>query len=310
MTDVDARAQRAAQAWGGVVAPPRLVGARENAVFEARLTDGQRVALRLHRPGYQTRSAIEAELRWTEALGGLGFPCPRPIRSRDGGLVHALADGQLASAVSWIDATPIGAGGDAFAGSLAEQEALYHRLGALTRRLHDMTDQIETAGFDRPRWDLPGLLGEAPHWGKFWENPALSEAEADLLQTARRHAAQQLNEISRLDIGLIHADLLQENVLCNADGLHIIDFDDSGFGYRLFDLGVALVQHEGRPELPALTDSLCDGYGCGTEHMPLFMMLRGFASCGWVIPRLAHDDPGHRRYADRALRCATAFLNS
>lgn len=306
MSELAERARSAAKAWGGTIAPLRLIGARENAVFEAHLEGGAHAALRLHRPGYQSIAAIEAELHWTEALARQGFPCPRPIRTRNRAWVAELSDGQVASAVTWIDAAPIGAGEEAFAGTLNEQVEIYRQLGALTRQLHDRTDQIDTTGFDRPHWDLPGLLGETPHWGKFWNNPALDPEEAKMLQSARNNAAQQLHEIDDLSTGLIHADLLQENVLHNAQGLHIIDFDDSGFGYRLFDLGVALVQHEGRPELPALTNAICDGYGCDTAHMPLFMMLRAFASCGWVIPRLPPDDPRQRHYAERALRCARA----
>ena len=33
-------------------------------------------------------------------------------------------------------------------------------------------------------------------------------------------------------MGLIHADAIQENVLNHAGALSLIDFDDSGYGYR------------------------------------------------------------------------------
>jgi len=72
--------------------------------------------------------------------------------------------------------------------------------------------------FDRPHWDLDGLLGDTPHWGRFWDNPSLSEAERSMVQKARKNAARQLFENKGLRQGLIHADLLQENILLSAQG--------------------------------------------------------------------------------------------
>ena len=297
----------AALAWGGVQAPPRLINERENAVFEARLNSGAHVALRLHRAGYQSLEAVQSELIWTRELADKGFPCPRPVRSVAGDLVHCLASGQLASVVSWIDAAPIGENGVAFEGTFAEHLALMRIFGQLIRQLHDLTGALDTSELVRPRWDLDGLLGETPHWGRFWENPSLTENERSIVQNARENAAQQLFENKDLPEGLIHADLLQENVLGNADGLHIIDFDDSGFGYHFFDLGTALIQHAEHPQLDALSAALCDGYGAGHEYMPLFMTLRAMASAGWIMSRAAPDDPRQRFYAERLLRCAQTF---
>lgn len=310
MTDITDLALEAASHWGGVAHTPRLIGDRENAVFEVMLTTGHRAALRLHRQGYQTLASIEAELIWTEALADKDFPCPRPIRTAEGTLVTTLSNGRPVSMVTWIDATPIGENGVAFDGPLEAQVALYEQLGGLIARLHQITDEIDTSAFDRPQWNNEGLLGETPLWGRFWQNPALTKSEADQLQIARKNAAQQLNEINALETSLIHADLLQENVLKNADGLHVIDFDDSGFGYKFYDLGVALIQHAESPDLDALTQALCKGYGCATDLMPLFMMLRSMASCGWIMSRAAADDPRQRFYAERALRCAEIYLNS
>jgi len=106
--------EEAGRAWGGFQAPPRLINERENAVYEAILQDGTRVALRLHRQGYQSADAIRAELLWTAALAEQGFPCPRPTPTKGGALVHRLASGQCASVVSWVDATPIGENGVPF----------------------------------------------------------------------------------------------------------------------------------------------------------------------------------------------------
>ncbi len=318
MKDSDAaqRAIEAAQAWGGSLARPRLIRNRENVVFKARLRSGEVAALRLHRMGYQQAAAIEDELRWMAQLSTAGFPCPTPLPTDTGALIHALADGQICSAISWIDAPAIGENGVPYPGTQDEHLALYRSVGELAARLHATTDALATQDFTRPHWSADGLLGEAPLWGRFWENPSLDPAERAELSSAREHAAQHLDGLPGLDQGLIHADLMQENILQN-DQLWLIDFDDSGFGYRLYDLATALIQHAESPYLVDLEQAVSQGYA-GTSHkadeiaalMPLFIMLRSMASCGWIMSRAPRDDPRQRFYADRALRCARRYAQT
>lgn len=93
---------RALASWGGHIGAIRPVEVRENMVFEARLATGTHVALRLHRPGYQSRAAIEAELLWTAKLAEGGMAVPMPVATlagemtteaggRAGGLCRDLA---------------------------------------------------------------------------------------------------------------------------------------------------------------------------------------------------------------------------
>ena len=156
------------------------------------------------------------------------------------------------------------------------------------------------------------MLGDAPLWGRFWENPSLTSTEVDELQAARARAKEHL---TRLDpaVGLIHADLLQENILQNGAGLWLIDFDDSGLGYRGYDLGTALIQHAELAYLPALEAALCDGYGADAalrDAVPLYVMLRSMASCGWIMSRAPATDPRQRFYAQRALTCARRYAQT
>ncbi|MEL6587668.1 MAG: phosphotransferase, partial [Pseudomonadota bacterium] len=93
--------------WGQVDEAPRLIAQRENAVYEV-VVDGQRMALRHHRAGYQTRTAIESELRWTARMADIGFPCPAPVAALDGAYLRAVPGGSHASAVTWVDGGAIG----------------------------------------------------------------------------------------------------------------------------------------------------------------------------------------------------------
>jgi Ser/Thr protein kinase RdoA (MazF antagonist) len=110
-------------------------------------------------------------------------------------------------------------------------------VGDLVARFHDATDALTLPDwFTRPRWDVAGLTGETPFWGRFWDHPALEPDERETLLAARAHVAGTLATRGG-DFGLIHADVLRENVLFAASGPHLIDFDDAGFGFRAFDLG-------------------------------------------------------------------------
>ncbi len=305
-------ADQAGQAWGGLAHPPKLIRNRENVVFEVQLRTGQKAAMRLHRQGYQSVEAIEAEMIWTEALSRDGFPCPRPVLTDAGARVVDLENGPVVSLVSWIDAEPIGENGVPYLGPTS----LYENLGGLIGKLHRKTAALTLPNLQRPSWDANGLLGENPHWGRFWQNPSLSPGEADFLQEARKNAAQHFLQKPEA-IQLIHADLLQENILQDTVGLWLIDFDDSGYGYPGYDLGTALIQHAESPRLPELKEALVGGYsaqhpdaGVSLADVSRFIMLRSMASCGWIMLRAKKSDPRQRFYAERALSCAAAYLSA
>lgn len=297
-------AETAARHWGGRVL--RLIRDRENHVFEMALPTG-RAALRLHRAGYQAPAAIRSELWWCAELARAGLPVPAALPALDGALLVALPDGRHASAIAWIEGEPLGEAAKPFDRPLTQVLDLYHALGALLARVHRVTDSLTLPpDFTRPRWDLDGLVGDEPLWGRFWEHPAASPDQRATLIRARDALRERLSG----DIGLIHADVLRENVLVNDRSVSLIDFDDSGFGFRLHDLGTALVQTVQHPEHPHLRDALMAGYGTTNREMvEAFILARTLASVGWTMPRLEPDDPVHKSHLHRAVTCADRVLN-
>ena len=302
-------AAEAAALWQGTVT--RALTLRENAVYEI-TTPAGRAALRLHRMGYQTPEAIKSELWWCAALGAAGLPVATPLPRPDGSLIARLASGRQASVVSWVDGVPLGAAGQPLPGTATDQAAWHHALGHLLARVHLATDGLTLPpGFSRPRWDHDGLVGDTPFWGRFWDHPALTPADRDTLLAARAWLSQRLRA-SASPKGLIHADVLRENVFVNDQSLSLIDFDDCGFGYRWFDLGTVLSQNLYEPHYPEIRQSLIDGYA---SLMPVlaaevdaFTLARTLASVGWAAPRLAPDDPVHRSHIARAVMMARRCL--
>ena len=307
-----AMAETAMAYWGGAAETPRLVKAGENVVFEVRLRDGRHGALRLHRPGYNSRAAIEAELEWAEALAAAGQPVPPPIRTVKQKLT-ARAGERIASLVGWVEGRPIGSAERRLEGTEAEQQALMESVGRLIAGVHNATDALAPSAAARRAWDNAGFLGDRPNWGRFWENPAFDAGERAGILAARDVAGRALAAYAAAggDFGLIHADCLRENILRDGDRLAIIDFDDSGTGFRIYDLATAVVQSLEEPSLSALVAGVLDGYralrplGVADERaLVLFVTLRTFASAGWIATRAGRDDPRQRLYAERALRMA------
>ena len=226
-----------------------------------------------------------------------------------------LSSGRFASAVAWVPGAPFGEANLPLGGSPAQQAERHHALGRLLAQVHRATDALTLPdGFTRPRWDIDGLLGEAPFWGRFWEHTALLPDEAILARRARDFLHERIGDHAAKggDFGLIHADVLRENVFVDGAALSLIDFDDSGFGFRLYDLGTVLSQSLKEPALHCIAEALVDGYGaarsCDAAMIPVFTLMRCCASVGWAMPRLDVGDPVHRSHIGRMLRLAERVL--
>lgn len=297
--------------WGLAGAPTGLVAARENHVYRVEAPRGA-LALRLHRPGYRSDAEIASELDWMAALAARGVAVPRPVPSRAGRLLERTG-GWQADMLGWIEGPTLA---EALAAG-APAAPLMEALGGTLARLHAASDNWRPGpGFTRWSWNLAGLAGPAPLWGRFWENPTLGPDDAAMLARFRSRAATELERIGpRLDTGLIHADPIPDNVLLAEDGPRLIDFDDGGWGPRLFDVSTALIKLEGRPDLPALRDALLAGY-CAVRPLEangfaLIHALRAASYVGWTAERLNEPEGDARNTAAiaRARRIVGAWLD-
>jgi Ser/Thr protein kinase RdoA (MazF antagonist) len=302
-------AKEAAAHWGGTA--PRLIRNRENAVFEIRLPNGP-AALRLHRMGYQSDAAIWSELWWCAALAAEGVAVPAALPDLRGDLLVTLSNGRKASVIEWVEGEALGIAGQPFDMPLPTLLERHHALGRLVAEFHAATARLTLPeAFTRPRWDIPGLVGEAPFWGRFWEHPeATADQRATLIRArAFLHAKLEAHN-AKAPVVPVHADVLRENVLVHNGALSLIDFDDSGWGFALYDLGTVLSQNLYEPAYEAIRDALMSGYGTeDCEMVEIFTLARTCASVGWTRPRLAPGDPVHPRHLARACMWAERMFD-
>lgn len=303
-----ARAIAAIVHWNLPEQVPELIKYRENAVFKVKLAWGEPAALRLHRPAYHSRAALASELAFMAHLRGRGLAVPEPIPAVDGSLLVAFGEGPYyADLIGWMEGEPLGETGVALDGTDRDVAAIFGAVGREMALLHGAADAFRRpAGFERPAWDVAGLLGETPFWGRFWDCPALSAEDRAYLTELRRVLSARLAAIAPgLDYGLIHADIVRENIFVRKGAVAFIDFDDSGFGFRLFDLATTLLRNRREPSYPAFRHALLENYAAvrpqaraDFAHLPLFLLLRALTYIGWAAerPDLPDNADRLRRY--------------
>jgi Ser/Thr protein kinase RdoA (MazF antagonist) len=265
-----------------------------------RITDGSHepLVLRLYRPGGRSAGEILSELAWMTAIGeDEPTLVPEVIRTPAGAAMLELVRDPLSPCFGVMFACARGhePGAD-------ELEAWFPRLGAITARLHRHARRWRApAWFERPRWDVATTLGERPHWGPWHRGvPDLEERRqlsrlADVV-VGRLH----LFGTDSARFGLVHADLRLANVLVDDECLTVIDFDDCGFSWFMYDLACALTFNEGRADVDDLIAAWVDGYrsigplaAADEEEIPSFLMLRRLLLSAYVGLRpdteLAHE---------------------
>ncbi|MCA6241622.1 MAG: phosphotransferase [Phenylobacterium sp.] len=303
-----------------------LVTVSENVTF--RLTDGETGedwVLRLHRPGYNSAAELEAERVWTAALRAAGLATPEPLPARDGRAfvaqpVEATGETRLAGVTRWID-------GEVLDDLLrdpaqsAERPGWFARLGALVARTHLQSEAwTPPPGFVRPWLDADGLMGPAPRWGPFWDHAALSAEDRERVLAVRDLLYARLSVLPKdpAVFGMIHADLHPGNLLIRQDGLAIIDFDDAAFGWRMYDIAVALTHQQSAPDFEAVRDAFLAGYRSVRDlpeaeavQLPHFLLVRDLVQLGWLHER-PEIDPGDglpRRLEQVRLRCQAVLAD-
>lgn len=285
---LEALARVALPLWGLDGAAVTLVNLSENATFAVVAPDGRRYALRLHRVGYHPVAAIGSELAWVRALRDEGVATtPRPVPGRDGRLVQRTG-GRALVLFDWEAGVEPGIGDDL--------TAPFEALGAAAARMHGHARRwARPAGFTRPTWNFETSLGEAaPHWGRWRDGMGVDAARAALFgrTVARIGARLAAFGAGPERFGLIHGDLRLANLLVDGAEVKVIDFDDCGFGWFLYDAATPVSFHEHDPKVPALIAAWVRGYrrvaplsAAEEAEIPTFVMLRRLLLVAWIGSR-------------------------
>ena len=295
--ELHALALKALTAWELKDPHLRPIGVSENASFRVDTPD-KRYVLRIHRPGYHTLAELESEHEWTDALFKAGVDVPVPARTREGREYVTLpfeGGERHIGMLEWVDGELLH---NVIRRNPSDFARHFRAVGRIAAAIHNQASCWTVPdGFCRHRLDLEGLLEDNAFWGRFWNLPQMDKAQREVIASARRAIAEELFHLGYepRTFSLIHADLHTHNLVVGENGLHVIDFDDAGFGWHHYELAVALHRHYGEDRFGDIQAALVDGYrevrplaDSVVAMLPMFLLVRSLVHIAWRYQRPEH----------------------
>ena len=195
---------------------------------------------------------------------------------------------------------------------------LFERLGTLAARMHGHARSWRRpAWFTRHAWDADGCLGPGARWGRWEDGVGVGPAERSVLAPAVALLRHRLAAFGTGPdrFGLVHADMRAANLLVPPGPVGevvLLDFDDCGAGWFLYDLGAALSFVEDSPRGPELVDAWVRGYraeaplsAAEEAELDTFVLLRRLLLVAWLG---SHPDADLARTLGAAFTTASCDL--
>jgi len=265
-----------------------LIGVSENAMFSVSNPDRSLDAvLRVHRRDYHSPVEVASELAWVDSLRQqTDIHIPEPLANLQGervGRMGVAGGGRLAVLLERAPGHNI---------DLADATAQrYREIGGITAQMHLHTlSWQKPAWFSRFAWLVPQILGPAARFGYWGAYPGLEQDELALLRRAAQRLEGRLGDYvaGGGEVDLIHGDLHVLNVMVDHADTWVLDFDDSGISWLMFDIGAAVQYFDDHALATSLAGAWVDGYEqvrrlSRADHDMVrdFVMLRRLLLLGW-----------------------------
>jgi len=315
--------------WGmSDSASVRLLTLSENATFlvEGNLLENKdseekssktKIIVRVHRPNYHSYQEIASEIAWINALrkdSTIKIPAPLPLE--DGSYIASFEDeGQTRHLVAF----------EFMAGSEPSvDDSLttgFEMLGKISAQLHGHASQWQTSeDFIRKSWTFETSFGDHPLWGDWRHALGLEKEDQVVLETLCKKLENQLALYGATPdrFGLVHADLRLANLLVDQDSLSVIDFDDCGFSWFMYDFASAISFYEDSPQIPDLITAWLKGYRTvrplDQEHeamIPTFILFRRLLLTAWIATHSETEtaiEAGLEAYTKGTVQLAQQYL--
>lgn len=256
------------------------------------------VVFRVHRPGYHDLEELESEMVWMEEIGrDTDIHLPAIFRGRDGKIIQNMntSDGAklYCSVISFLEGKVVG---DLEGDELAEA---VRQIGEITAKLHlQAIKRDKSVVLKRFSWDIHNFFDKDGVWGSWRDFPGISTMDYEFLEKCQEKMTEKMEHYGRSNehYGVIHADLHFYNIIRNQGVNQIFDFDDSGYGFYMYDLGCTFVTYS--ENLSYLTEAWVEGYekhrkltDADREMLPMFVLLRRIVRLAWFASHWDNDIP-------------------
>lgn len=232
--------------------------------------------LRIYRAGWKTFAQVEAELRVLWLLQAQGLPVAYPVSDAQGTPIHRLSSPE-GERYAVLFAYAAGEKADVLTPA---QAALF---GRYVGHMHAITEGRQDDFLQRDY--LPERIFEGTRRAVRAVLPMHREAHQQLERIYERINGQLTPDVRKtLKLGICHGDPHHENLFIEpATGkVTMFDFDFSGNGYLLYDLGCFCFYERQRPPN---VEAFLEGYA---QEMPLTQTERQWVPGFTVLMRLFH----------------------
>ncbi|MEE6184121.1 aminoglycoside phosphotransferase family protein [Bacillus pretiosus] len=268
-------------------------------------SDKNKFVVRQYREGRYTAEQIEAEIHWLIAIQKQML-VPEVVVNKCGDLITPIMkdEGNIQYFVvfRFINGSEI----------LEPRDRDYEKLGLLMRKFHEKTNEVlkrvpqTWRGYERPIYSEQKIIHE----------PLQRLLNASFLSHADKHKciriAERIQELANsTQLGekqFVHGDMHFGNILVDKEDWYLLDFDECGFGYKEFDIGVPRLHLIASGQLEDVWENFMMGYGESISEpaIRLGTASRIFYMAGKIPLRLdiepIRKDPGAfiRRYVQYA----------
>lgn len=272
-----------------------LLNYSENATYLVTIkSTDEKYVLRVGRPGYHSKIEVQSELDWIFSIDKHStINVSIPLAGGNGEFVQEVdyqGETYHCTLFSFLEGN---------APDEENEEQLikeFETLGEVTAQLHEhsISNRQKLAHITRLTWDYDSILGPSPKWGRWEDGLGITPERKELFQKVSAKIKKRLEAFGKAPdrYGLIHSDLRLANLLVEQDKIKVIDFDDCGFGWYLYDFATSLSFIEHKPYVPALIHAWITGYRkvrpLTTEEeneIPTFIMMRRLQLVAWVGSR-------------------------
>jgi Ser/Thr protein kinase RdoA (MazF antagonist) len=273
----------------------KLLNYSENATYLAEnAASGEKYILRVCRPGYHTLTELETELFFIHSIyENTSVEVSVPVAGKNGEYIYKVNQGQQEIYCILFEFLQ---GNQPDVHNEEKLIKVFEKTGEITAQLHDHAiHNWETFHQKkRPIWNYETVLGDRPKWGRWQDGPSMTPERLELFGMVKNTIKHRLEKFGNGpdQFGLIHCDLRHANLLVDGEDVKVIDFDDCGFSWYLYDLAASLTFIEHRPYVPDLIHAWIKGYRKvrplskeEEQEIPTFIMMRRLQILAWLGSR-------------------------